>query len=81
MVHITDVFLAHADSGAQELHIVGIKQANAAELVLQRHGLALELDPMVAEDVRPHVGLGATCKSGWRNLKTISGSPMGKPSL
>ena len=34
------------------------QQADAAEPILQRQGLGLELDPVVAEDLRPHVRLG-----------------------
>ena len=57
-VHVTDVFAAHSDGSAIELHVMGVKQTDAAELLFQGQSLDLELNAVVAEDIRPDVGFG-----------------------
>ena len=37
---------------------MGVQEADASELALERQGLTLELDDVVAEDLRSYVGLG-----------------------
>ena len=45
--------------GAQsKLHVVREQDPHPAETVLQRQDLGFELDPIVAANVRPHVGFG-----------------------
>ena len=57
-VHFENDPLAEARRRARELDIMGVEHANAAEPLFERQGLAFELDPVLAQDLRPHVGLG-----------------------
>src|ERR1700757_854440 len=68
-VHVTYVFPAHPDRTAGELDVVGVKQTNTAQLLFQRQGLDLELDAVIAEDVRPDVGLGCRLQFGMPELE------------
>ena len=76
-----DVFAAHSDGSAGELHVVGVEQTDAAQLLLQRQGLDLELDAVVAEDVRPDVGLGRRLQFGMPELEDDLGLADGEAVL
>ncbi len=56
--------IAHDRAFHVELDIVRIEHAHAAQPVLERQGLGLELDAVVAGDVRPHVELGRLLRIG-----------------
>ena len=58
-----------------ELDIVRVEHAHAAQPVLERQGLGLELDAVVAVDVRPHVHLGRRLRVGVAELEDDLGSP------
>ena len=55
--------------GTRELHVVGEQQSDSAELALERQRLTLELDLMIAQDVRPHVRLGRLLHVGMTELE------------
>ena len=67
--------IALVDVGERELDVVREEQPNAAELVLQRQRLALELDLVVAEDLRPNVRLGGDLHVRMAELEDDLGVP------
>src|SRR5688572_10489154 len=71
--HGQDVDVAHI--GAGKLLVVSVENANAAKLVLKRQRLALDLDAMVTEDLRPHVRFGSRLQVVMTKLEDNLGFP------
>ena len=83
-IHVKRAFLANkanTDRGARKLHVVGEEQADATELLLERQGLDLELDAVIAQDVRPHVGFRAHLQVGVPELEDDLGLTDGEAIL
>ena len=60
---------------------MGVEHADPAEPLFQRQRLALELDPVLAEDLRPNVGLGRPLYVGVPVLEDDLGVPDWKAVL
>ena len=60
---------------------MGVEQADAAQLLLERQGLDLELDAVIAQDVRPHVGFRAHLQVGVPELEDDLGLADGEAVL
>src|SRR5688572_26471882 len=56
--------LLRAGARAGKLDVVGVEHANPTEAFLERQGLRLEFDTVIARDVRAHIGLGGLLQIG-----------------
>ncbi len=80
-VHVADILAAHANRGAIELDVMGVEQTDAAELFLERQGLDLELDAVIAQDIWPNVGFRAHLQIGMPELEDDLGFSDGEAVL
>ena len=48
---------------------MGVEQTDSSKLLLQRQGLHLELDAVIAKDIGPDVGLGRSLQFGMPELE------------